>query len=148
MKKYEELITASVLICTTLCGIALAAPRSQDEPDRSRAAETKKSEEKKTAKPQPVIAVHIKVSAQGVDTLPNQSSIQLKGLEDCETLDRRGTLDSDGQITFSELPVCTVMLKILITGFDTKTLPAVDLADRKNSTIRIQIRSAGPPILN
>jgi hypothetical protein len=147
MKKYEELITASVLICMTLCGIALAAPRSQEEPDKSKAGEAKKSEEK-TAKPQPVIAVHIKVSAQGVDTLPNQSSIQLKGLEDCETLDRRGTLDSDGLITFSELPVCKVMLKILITGFDTKTLPAVDLADHKNSTIRIQIKSAGPPILN
>jgi hypothetical protein len=148
MMKHEIGITVWTLICLAAFSMAVAAPRSQDESGKSKNPDAKKAEEKKAGNSQPAIAVHIKVSAEGADPLPNQSSIQLKGLDDCDTLARRGDLDSDGQITFSELPVCKVALKILITGFETKALPEVDLADHKNSTMRIQIRPVGPPILN
>jgi hypothetical protein len=148
MKNYEIGVTARALLCLAAFGMAVAAPRSQDESGKSKTPDARKAEEKKAAKPQPPITVHIKVSAEGADPLPNQSSIQLKGLGECDTLARRGDLDSDGQITFSELPVCKVALKILITGFETKALAEVDLADHKNGTMRIQIKSTGPPILN
>src|SRR5690349_3969237 len=129
MKKHETGITAVVLMCLAAFSTAVAVSGSQD---------AKKTEEKKTGK---LTTVHIKVSAEGVNPLPNESSIQLKGLDDCDQLSRRGILDSDGEFTFSGLPVCKVMLKILITGFETKTLPEVDLADHKNSRMRIQIKS-------
>jgi hypothetical protein len=141
-----------VLVPTYLAALSMAmaapVPRSQDESGKLYRTDAKKTEEKKTGKVQPLITVHIKVSAEGVNPLPSRSSIQLKGLDDCDTLARDGTLESNGQITFSDLPVCKVMLKILITGFEHKTVTEVDLADRKHSTMRIEIKSTGPPILN
>jgi hypothetical protein len=148
MKKYDIGIAVWALICLASLPTAVAAPRSQDESSKSKSPDAAKAEEKKAAKPQPAITVHIKVSAEGLDPLPNQSSVQMRGLDDCDTLDRRGNLDPDGQITFSELPVCKVALKILITGFETKALAEVILADHKNATMRIQVNVAGPPILN
>lgn len=148
MKKHGIGIKVSALICLAALSMAVAAARSQDEPGKPGNPDAKKPEEKKAVKPQPPIAVHIKVSAEGADPLPAQSSVQMKGLGDCDTLTRRGDLDSGGQITFSELPVCKVALKILITGFETKALPELDLADYKNATLRLLIKPAGPPIPN
>ena len=153
MKKFEIGIQVGTVICLAAFSMAVAAARSQDEsgkpsnPDAKK-AEEKKPEEKKAVKPPAPTTVHIKVSAEGVDPLPKESSIQLKGLADCDTLARRGNLDSDGQITFSELPVCKVALKILVTGFETKALPELDLAEYKNAALRIHIKQIGPPMLN
>jgi hypothetical protein len=130
-------ITASALMCLAAFSIAVAAPRSQDDSGKSKKAETS----------QPSITVHIKVSAEGANPLPDQSSVQLKGSGDCGTLSRKGELDADGKATFSGLPVCKVTLRIFITGFETKSKD-VDLADYKNGTMNVQVKSSGPPILN
>jgi hypothetical protein len=97
---------------------------------------------------QEAINVRIKVSVEGMAALPEESSIQLKGLDACATLARHGSLDAEGETTFSGVPVCKVMLKILITGLDAKILPSVDLAAYRSAPMRIQIKSSGPPIVD
>ena len=135
-------IATFILLCVSAFTMPAEALRPQDESGK------KNADGKKMGRKPPLTTVHIKVSADGVNPLPDQSSIQLKGLDDCDMLTRRGDLDADGEITFSELPVCKVMLKILITGFETKSLSSVDLADPKNLTMRIHVKAAGPPQLN
>ena len=148
MKRHWARIAALILAYLALFFVASAFVVSQDESSKTKDGDPSKGNDKKTAgKAQSTITVHMKVSAEGLNSLPSGSSAQLKGLGSCDTLERQGTLDPEGKITFSGLPVCKVMIKILITGIDSKMLPEVNLANYKDSPIRIEIKSAGAPIL-
>jgi hypothetical protein len=122
--------------------VAVAAPVPQDEPGKPATSPARKPADKKAK-----INVHIIVSAEGKDTLPSGSKIDLLGNEPaCEDVQRlKHSIGPDGA-TFPDLPVCKVKLKIYITGFDTKTV-VVDLADYKDP-MRILVKSTGPPVIN
>ena len=128
----------TLILCVALWHVAGAVPVPQDEPGNPGT-----SHAKKPAK----INVHIIVSAEGKDTLPSGSKIDLLGNEPaCEDVQRlKHSLGADGA-TFPDIPICKVKLKIYITGFDTKTA-VVDLADYKDP-MRILVKSSGPPVIS
>ncbi len=93
------------------------------------------------------ITVHIKLTAEGATTLPQGSFIEMKGDEQrCAALDRKSDLDAQGNVQFRDLPVCKVVLKIFVTGFETQKAP-VDLSRYKDAPILIHINSTGVPTL-
>jgi hypothetical protein len=110
---------------------------------------SKTAEERRPDEPQqPPIDLHITVSVDGLKLLPEDSWLELRGLNDCDNVTRRGRLNPDGQTTLSGVPTCKVMVKILITGLDAKIVSAVDLAPYRNAPMRIQVKSSGAPVVN
>jgi hypothetical protein len=131
-----------LILGVALLQVAVAVPVPQDEQGKPETSAAKKPVEKKAK-----ISVHIVVSAQGKDTLPSGSKIDLLGDEPtCEDVQRlQHSIGPDGA-TFPDLPRCKVKITIYITGFDTK--PAfVDLADYKDP-MRILVKSNGTPVIS
>lgn len=93
--------------------------------------------------PQAPLLFHLKVSAEGMETLPTGSTIELKGnQEKCKSLKQKQIIRS-GEVTFQDLPICKVQLLIFITGFATKQV-SIDLAGY-SQPMRILVKTNGPP---
>jgi hypothetical protein len=139
---------AVTLLCLFPARLTVAIPASQEESGRPGNSDTKHTNENKTKKPssETAIPVHIKILAQGMEALPTGSTIELKGnQETCKNLRLTQNIQS-GEVTFPDLPVCKVQLRIFITGFNAQ-LVSVDLASYKDP-MRILVKSDGPPIVS
>jgi outer membrane protein assembly factor BamA len=145
--KYKIGILAT-LLCLVLFHLAVAIVIPQDEPNKPRNGDTKKTQDNPTPRvgSDATVSVRIKVSAQGMRTLPAGSTIQLKGNQDTckEAVEREQPIQA-GEATFRDLPVCRVKLWIYITGFDSQTVK-VDLANYRDS-LQIMVKSIGPPVV-
>ena len=148
----REMITklaVGAMLCLTLLSTPGAGQRTQAKarPPSDFPAEGKQTGVETTAKhdSDSTITIDIKVSAEGIETLPQGSTIELKGDdESCKDLRRpEEPIGPDGEVAFSDLPVCKVKLSIFITGFDFKTT-VVDLAKYKGP-IQIRVKVNGPP---
>jgi hypothetical protein len=138
-----------LLICFVTVSVTAALAGFQENAGTARKNDSKKTEERRADDPQQSpITLRITVSVDGLSSLPEESSIQLRGLDDCDNLVRHGSLDPNGQTTFSGVPVCKVIVKILITGLDAKIVSSVDLAPYRSAPMRIQVKSSGPPLVN
>ena len=135
--KYRMGILAT-LLGLVLFQIAGAIVIPQDESNKPDNTDAKRTDS--------TISVRIKVSVQGMKTLPTGSTIQLKGNQDAckEAVEREQPIQS-GQATFEDLPVCAVRLWIYITGFSSQTVK-VDLANYKDP-LQIMVKSNGPPVV-
>lgn len=93
------------------------------------------------------INLQVIVSAEGKQTLPSGSKIDLSGNEQtCHDLQRlQHSVAQNGAATFNNVPTCKIKLTIYITGFDTKSI-SIDLADYK-SPLKILVKAQGPPIV-
>jgi len=139
---------AITLLCLFFVRLTVATPAPQDETIKPGSSDTKHADENKTKKAssETAIPIHIKVFAQGRQALPAGSTIELKGdQETCKKLQRTQNIQS-GEVTFTDLPVCKVQLRIFITGFDAQ-LVSVDLANYKDP-MRILVKSDGPPLVS
>ncbi len=147
MVEHKIHIASAALVCLAALRLApVAASRAEPQEPPEMKAGAKKSEQKKSAEPKPETpTIRIQVEAEGMTELPEQSSIELRGDNlACKGLERKKPLDRAGKVTFSELPACPVLLKIFITGFETK-VAKLDLAGHRNPDIRIRMQSDGPP---
>ena len=132
---------AMLLTCVTAVSVTVALAGFQENAGTAPKSDSKNTEERRPDDPQQSpITLRITLSVDGLSSLPEDSSIQLKGLDDCDTLVRRGSLDPGGQTTFSGVPACKVMVKILITGLGAKIVYSVDLAPYSNTPMRIQVQ--------
>ena len=134
----------TMLLCLSVPRLATGTSTSQDEnkPANSDAKHT--TPDSKTKKPglNSTISLHIKISEQG-KALPVGSSIELKGShETCGNVERTQTIQL-GEVTFPDLPVCKVQLRIIITGFDVLPI-SVDLMEYKDPML-ILVKAVGTP---
>jgi hypothetical protein len=91
-----------------------------------------------------VVSLDIKVEAEDVIPLPDQSTIELNASEsDCARTIHQAKPLHDGKATFKDVPVCKVMLTIFVTGFRVQKVP-LDLAGLREFAILVQIRNSGP----
>jgi hypothetical protein len=89
------------------------------------------------------VAVDLKITVEGTDSLPEGSKIELRGLDSCDAASVSAPINAGGQAKFSRVPVCKVLFKILIPGLNTGIVQ-VDLAKYKSETIKIHMDSSGP----
>ncbi|HYR88887.1 MAG TPA: hypothetical protein VE422_32725 [Terriglobia bacterium] len=94
---------------------------------------------------QPSVSLEVKVDAEGVNPLPDQSTIELSADadSDCGRAIHHEKPLHDGKATFKDVPVCRVVFTILVTGFPAQKIP-VDLAEFKEFAILIEIKISGP----
>jgi hypothetical protein len=132
---------ATFILFVALLPLAVAVPVLQGEPTNPETSPANTPVDKKAN-----IDLHIIVSAEGKQTLPSESKIDLLGNEQaCHDLQRlRHSIAPNGKATFVDLPACKIKLTIYITGFDTKSI-SVDLAHYKDP-LRVLIKSNGPPV--
>jgi hypothetical protein len=88
------------------------------------------------------VAVDLKITVEGKDSLPEGSKIELRGLDPCDA-SVSAPINAGGQAKFSRVPVCKVLFKILIPGLNTGIVQ-VDLAKYKSEAIKIHMDSSGP----
>lgn len=140
---------ASLLLLAIACADQMASAY-QDEPAKAPPSEKSepkagpKNDAKKTAS-RDVMTVQFKVSLEGQTEISLPSSVELKASEpDCEKMDRSASLDADGLVTISKIPVCKVALWIFVTGLDSK-VATVDLSRYKDKhpPIRILVNRQG-----
>jgi hypothetical protein len=137
-----------ILVCLFPAHLAFGDSPSQGDTSKSEDNKTKHVDQNTSTTPRPdsSILLHIKISAQGMEAVPNGSSIDLKGnQETCRKLERTQNLQA-GNATFPDLPVCKVQLRIFITGFNT-LLVCVDLANYQDP-LRILVKHNEPPEAN
>jgi hypothetical protein len=114
-------------------GTTSAARPLQDEGD------SKKKESRKGG--DDLVAVDLKITVEGMASLPDESRVQLRGLDTCDALDTV-PINTEGQAKFSHVPACKVVFKILIPGPATGIVQA-DLGKYRGATIRIHMESSG-----
>lgn len=104
-----------------------------------------KAESKKESKQggNPSSLIDLKIRLEGVTPLPEGTSVELKGLEDCAQTGETIEVKSDSQVTFHRVPACRVTLKIFISGMDTGIVQ-VDTAKYRDKVVRIQMKPAEP----
>jgi len=115
----------ALVFCVTAGWPALAARPYQDAPRAS-----------------DLVAVDLKITVEGMASLPEDSKVELRGLDSCEA-SATVPINADGLAKFSRVPVCKVVFKILIPGPDTGIVQ-VDIAKYKGVVIRIHMASSGP----
>ncbi len=126
----------------------------QAKPQEEHIEKQKKAEEKQSKtdekSPRPEVnklTLQLLVTAEGKSQLPSDSRITLTGKGKCADLqDQQSRLSTEGKASFRDVPECTVTFRIIVPGFETK-IASVDLAKRKNPQIRIQVKVAGPPVV-
>ena len=113
-----------LLVCLIACRPTSAEPSFQ---------ESSKSDD--------AVAVNLKITVEGKDSLPEGSKIELRGLDPCDA-SVSAPINVGGQTKFSRVPVCKVVFKILIPGLNTGIVQ-VDLAKYKSEAIKIHMDSSG-----
>src|SRR2546422_5862291 len=113
--KYK--IGIPTLLCMVLLRFAVGISFPQDEPSKPENGRIKKTDDKKATKPSAnaTITVHVKISAEGMETLPTGSTIELRGDEQsCKNVHRESNIKSD-EVIFLDLPMCKVRIAIYVT---------------------------------
>jgi len=115
--------------------------QKEDSPLRDAEVENNKAGSKKKPQAPGMVNLDFKITVEGMDALPPDSTADLKGLEACEAT---GTarVNPDGSGRFPKVPRCKVQLKIFITGMDTGIV-TVDAGKQKDFPVLIRMKSSG-----
>jgi hypothetical protein len=135
--KIRKVGAARALLACAAAGLALVPLSAPQEKGESPKAEAKKG-------PDPNTSVDLNVSVEGVTPVPENSKIELKGLDRCAETSASTDLKAVGHAVFRSIPAaCRVSIRIFIPGMDTAIVP-VEVAKYRAKPVRIQMKPSGP----
>jgi hypothetical protein len=140
----KEMIAGSMVLAC-LAVLQLGPAKGLAQQGKAAHAENKANESKNGKKKPPAsVNVHIQVLAEGMDTLPQGSRIELKSAEEaCGELQPVEKHFGTNGVTFNDLPKCKVKLNIFITGLEAKT-GQVDLR-ASTGKMKVVVKPTGDP---
>jgi hypothetical protein len=125
MRMFNVEFGTALLLCVMMARSAAAMPSFQETEETTVTA-----------------AVDLMITVEGTTSLPEDSKVELRGVEQCEA-SATAPVNAEGQSKFAHVPQCKVVFKILIPGLETGIV-LVDLAKYKGELIRIHMQSSGP----